>query len=92
MTEGNPWVDGAAPTGVRNRPAMDGEDWREWLPSSPASPQVPPANDLDEPVELDKPTGPVEPQPHVPLPEDALPVGDDDDVHRTAAPVAQHFS
>lgn len=72
MTQRNPWVDSAASTDVRDRPEMDGEDWREWLPSGPTPPEVSPANDVDELVDV--PTGPVGPQPHVPLPEDALPV------------------
>ncbi len=74
MTQRNPWVDRAASTDVRDRPEMDAEDWREWLPSSPPPPELSPATDVDEPVDLDEPTGPVNPQPHVPFPEDALPV------------------
>jgi hypothetical protein len=72
VTNGNPWVDSTSTTDVRDRSQMEGEDWREWLPASPASP----AGGLGEPesVVLDEPTGPVQPQPHVPLPEDALPL------------------
>lgn len=61
---------------------MPGEDWREWLPGSqPAHVSASPPNEeptgvpvADAPVELDKPTGPLTPQPHVPQPADGLPV------------------
>ena len=73
MTQRNPWVDGAAATELRDRPAMEGEDWREWLPDAPR-PAVEPV-DAEEDVEpVQAPTGPSTPQPHVPMPEDALPV------------------
>lgn len=75
MTQGNPWVRGASASDVRERPTMTGdEDWREWLPTAPASPEVPAVIVDDEAVVLDEPTGPWAPQPHVPMPEDALPV------------------
>lgn len=74
MTQGSPWVRSASASKVRERPEMTGEDWREWLPSSTTSPDEPRAAVEVEAVDVDEPTGPVAPQPHVPLPEDALPV------------------
>lgn len=72
MTQGNPWVRSASASDVQERPAMAGEDWREWLPGTPAEPvTVEPADDL---VPVEPTTGPTSPQPHVPMPEDALPV------------------
>jgi len=46
---------------------MSGEDWREWLPGASAEPVA-----AAEPVE--PATGPTAPQPHVPMPGEALPV------------------
>ena len=72
MTNGNPWVDSATSTDVRDRPQMAGEDWREWLPGSPAEPVA--AEPTEDQVPVEPATGPTSPQPHVPMPEDALPV------------------
>ncbi len=68
MIQSNPWVDAAS--AVRTRPDMTGEGWRAWLPSTVS----PPEESVDSPAERDQPTGPVTPQPHVPMPKDALPV------------------
>lgn len=72
MTHGNAWLDSAAPVGVREQ--LDaGEDWREWLPAEPVSPD--PASPVDEALApVERPTGPVAPQPHVAMPEEPLPV------------------
>lgn len=67
MTQGNPWVRSASASDVQDRPEMSGEDWREWLPGASAEPVA-----AAEPVE--PATGPTAPQPHVPMPDDALPV------------------
>lgn len=72
MTNRNPWVDSAPSTDVRDRAVMPGEHWREWLPSAPTPGTTVPA--VPEPVEADELSGPPTPQPHVPSPEDALPV------------------
>lgn len=79
MTQGNPWVDSAAGVAVEARAEMSGDDWREWLPSSPNPPaQREPVEEPDTeqavaPV-VPRATGPMAPQPHVPLPEDGLPI------------------
>ncbi len=75
MTQGNPWVDSTSSTDVRERAVMPSEDWREWLPSSSPSPAPgTTGHAVPELVEVDEPSGPLTPQPHVPSPEDALPV------------------
>ncbi len=75
MTQGNPWVDSASPASVCDRPDMAGEDWREWLPTTPApSPDQPQPIDVESPAEDEEPTGPVTPQPHVAMPAASLPV------------------
>ncbi|MEP7161556.1 MAG: DUF6668 family protein [Dermatophilaceae bacterium] len=51
---------------------MAGEGWRAWLPSTVSSPDEP--ESVDSSAELDQPTGPVTPQPHVPMPKNTLPV------------------
>ena len=71
MSQGNPRVESAMSTGIRDRTDMSGEDWREWMPSPPL---VDPAPAEVETVTVTAATGPLTPQPHVPLPEDALPV------------------
>lgn len=74
MTQGNPWLESFASTDVRARPNISGEHWRAWLPRAPTSPgEARPVK--AEPAEpLAAPTGPAIPQPHVPMPEDSLPV------------------
>ena len=57
MTQRNPWVDGAATTELRDRPAMEGEDWREWLPGAP-TPAVEPVDVAEEAEPVQPPTGP----------------------------------
>lgn len=74
MTQGNPWVDSVASTDVRERPEMSDEDWRDWLPSGPASPVVPEAESTVSAEPVPEPTGPTKPQPHVIAPQVALPV------------------
>ena len=73
MTHRNPWVDSSPSTDVRERVQMQGEEWREWLPNRAPTPGTPPPA-VPALVEVDEPSGPLAPQPHVPAPEDALPV------------------
>lgn len=70
MTNGNPWVNGATSTDAHDHQKTEGEDWRRWLPSIP----TPSASGLEGPIGISSATGPIAPQPHVSLPEDALPV------------------